>query len=853
MKSRHIILLSLLVSAILFAWMTWPLGEYFHAGMPASHRPEAGGPRAMIAGDHLQFLFQLWMLADAIEGKTPLFYHIYEFNQGNDEDRREVGTYYFPFGLMYAAGQFVGGRAVGWNVMLFVTAWLTYLMTWVLARRFCRSALAAAVAALPGLLLPYMWTSTLGGSPTGLGMMWVPVIFYGIDVAVRDRRIWGGILAGVALFVSPWGDLHVFFFAFLAAPIWMAFCLFWAMEQGTWSFRGRRWRDLLIPVIPFVVLMGVAYLQTALVKQGLSGSAQSKGRSVAESVIFAPRWEGLFAWDPANRFNMIYLGWVVVAVLLAGLLLLAADAWRRRHGGVNRLLVFCLFLASIFGIVLLALGPNIPFDSHNIVWQGVRKVLPPYKMIRQPAKVFCILAPFLTVALAMALDRLQALFTRRSAAAAFLVIVGVAMSWDYGRRIDPTICLLDYEQGAYRAVAEDAAQCGRDNRAMSIPIWPGDSHWNSLTEYYATLYRTKMLNGYRPTIRLQYRADIFDRLVPMNLGLITDDRLDALLERKIGYLVLQEDAFPDKVSPFAVSQTLDALLHHPRIELLARDAEIWAFKILDAGAERKQPLQARANDRPWLAARWWWVPEYAATNAVLETNEKGDVTGVQLTRESGPIQLPPRYLHQFDNLRYVVAARGNGTLRGSFQADSNSPPVQVTAPVKDQWSWIELPVPKFHGASDTILALSAAHGSVTVGSVTLLAGPWPWLKPGASLPLRADTFFRAGYSELQDGSVHLRVERDPADVVFYAPAIPLVQGRYRVTVDFDSPGRPGTEVGSASVLRRRSEVIGSCPLIAGQPASFEITHDSPRLLRFDLRYTRAADLTIRGVTVTRVE
>jgi hypothetical protein len=452
----------------------------------------------------------------------------------------------------------------------------------------------------------------------------------------------------------------------------------------------------------------------------------------------------------------------------------------------------------------------------------------------------------------MVLDRLQTLFTRRAAAVGFLLAVAAAMTWDYGRRIDPTVCLLDYEQGAYRAIAVDAAKCGRDNRAMSIPLWPGDSHWNSLTEYYATLYRTKMLNGYRPSVRNQYRADIFDRFAPMNMGLITDDRLDALLERKIGYMVVQEDAFPDKVSPFPVTQTLDALLHHPRIKFLARDAEIWAFKILNVGAKREASVQERASDRPWMAARWWWAPEYVAAGVPLVEDAKGEVTGVRLAKDGIQVKLPPRFLYHFDDLRYVVAARGTGTLCGAFQRDSNSAPLTVTAPVSEEWSWVELPVPEFAGASDTILTLSAKRGMVDVGSVTVIAGPWPWLKPGQSLSLRADAFFRAGYSETENGAVYLRADRDAADVVFYAPNMPLVQGQYRMTVVFDTPAEAGMEVGSVTMLRRKQEVLGSCPLRAGQPASFEFRHDSQRLLRFELRFNRSADLTIRGVTLTRV-
>lgn len=853
MKPRRIVLLSLLIAMALFGWVTWPLGQYIHAGMPSSHRPEAGGPRAMIAGDHLQFLFQLWMLADAVEGKTPLFYHIYEFNQGNDADRRDVGTYYFPFGLLYVAGHALGGRAVGWNLMLFLSAWLTYLMTWVLIRRFAGTALTAAVAALPSLLLPYLWTCMLGGSPTGLGMMWVPVIFYGIDKAVRDRRVWGAVLAAVALYVAPWGDLHVFFFAFLAAPVWVVLSAVSAIGQGAWTLRERRWRDLIIPLAPFVVGMGLAYLQTALVKHALSDTAQAQGRTVTESLIFAPRWQGWLAWDPGNAYNMIYLGWVAVALLGFGAVMLAIDVWRRREGSRSRLLLFVLVLAVIGGIALLALGPNIPRDAQHVIWKAVRHLLPPYKMIRQPAKIFCVLAPFLSVALALALDRIQRCFTRRTVAAGVVLAVAAAMAWDYGRRIDPTICLLDDDQGAYRAVAEDATRCGRDNRALSLPIWPGDSHWNSLTEYYATLYRTKMLNGYRPSIRLQYRTEIFDRLVSMNLGLITDDQLDFLLARKIGYLILQEDAFPEKVSPFPVAYTLDVLLHHPRLDCLARDGEIWAFKILAAGEVRAHPVPPPATGRTWLSARRWWAPDYVGTDFPLARDARGEVTGLQLTPGAARVTLAPKFLYHANTLRYAVAARGAGTLCGAFQADSNSMPVAVTAPVRADSSWIELPVPAFDGARDTFLTLSAEGGAIDVGSVTLLAGAWSWLQPGDSLTLRADAFFRAGFSDAVTGTVHLRAERDPAAVVFYAPNLPLVPGRYRVTLDFATTATSGTELGKTAMLRRSQETLGACVLRAGQPAAFEFRHNGRRLLRFEVGYNRAADLTLRSVTLARLE
>ena len=299
----------------------------------------------MIAGDHLQFLFQLWMLADTIEGKTPLFYHVYEFNQGNDDARRIVGSYYFPFGLFYAAGQAIGGRAVGWNLMLFVGAWLTYLMTWLLTRRYSRSMLTAAVAALPGLLLPYMWASSLGGSPTGLGMMWVPVVF----------------LASIKRFVTS-AD---------GAVSWRGWLSLFRPGPTCTCFFLRSSRTDLAAVFAVESDGGrvVEFSRTALARAGGSlgatvcadgrilfpdgacqaidrGTAQAGGRSVGESLLFAPLWEGWFAWNPASPYNMIYLGWVVVAMLFAGLLVLIFDALRKRGTSVKQLALFGLLLAA---------------------------------------------------------------------------------------------------------------------------------------------------------------------------------------------------------------------------------------------------------------------------------------------------------------------------------------------------------------------------------------------------------------------------------------------------------------------------------------------------------------------------
>ena len=856
MTIRRTVLLSLLIALSLSLWITWPLGRVFHDAIPTSYRPEVGGPRYMIAGDPLQFLYQLWTLADAFTGKTPLFDHVYEFNEGDDSALYDPGSYYFPFGLVYAAGYAVAGRAGGWNIMLFVTIWLIYLTNWLLARRFCTSELTAAVAALPSILLPYFHVSLLGGSPTGLGMLWVPVAFLGIDVALRDGKLWGGILAGIVLFISSWVDLHVFFFLFLATPVWMAICLAFLVErQGGW--RSIAWRKPVLSMIPVFLALAVGYLQTSLVKRSLADTLQAKGRTVKESLGFALHARGWFDWPPDNVDNLVYVGTWVAAMLVLGLVLLAADARRAKPRAAGRLATFALVLAGIGGIAVLALGPNVPCDSHHLVWRALRKLIPPYKMIRQPAKVYCILAPCLAVGLAITMTRFNLLFKRRVLVVTVALAIAAGTLWDYGRRLEPTICLLDLEQGGYRAIAEDAARCGRENRAMAIPIWPGDSHWNSLTEYYATLYRTKMLNGYQPSVRRDYYINVFERLEAMNMGLITDDLLDYLLSKKIGYLIVQEDAFPDKVSPFPVSRTLFELLRHPRIQFLDRDGAVWAFKILAASdaPARRSPMAEREGDCPLLTT-WEWQATDVATNtgAVLKDTFAGDGF-VRLGEPGGRIQLPPRTLYGIDGLRYLVSVRGSGTLRASVGENSLATSHDVEASSASQWTWREIPIPALPEGKETVLTLdiTRASGTVDVGVITLAAGSWKQLKVGDALTVPAMAFFRAGYSDLYRGSVHLSVDRVQADVIFYAPILPMEPGRYRVSLDYDTPAAAGVELGEFSVSRSNGDGRSSCKVVAGQVAEVAYRAGGIWPLRVDLRFSRKGDLTVRSVTFERLE
>src|ERR1035437_4132694 len=324
--------LSFAVTLGVWLLVSWPLPRYVGAGIPAAAHREAADIQRMIPGDHLQFMYYCWLAGDMVAGKTPLFFNLYEFNTGNDRERFEPYAYYIPFSLIYAAGAWLGGRAFGWNLTGFIALWLTYLLTWLLVRRWTRSEWVAAVAALLGIVLPFRWINLFGGSPAGFAMAWIPAIMLGVDLAVREDRVKGGILAGTALLLASWGDSHVFFFGILALPVW-GVVAFAGRTDFQWR-QGASYRRLGLALLPVGLFAVAALLFPVLMKglyrvvTGLAPVAHAIGpRTFREVMLFAPDWQGFFGTNTQGASAHIYLGVIIPTFIMAGWLVLVRRTW----------------------------------------------------------------------------------------------------------------------------------------------------------------------------------------------------------------------------------------------------------------------------------------------------------------------------------------------------------------------------------------------------------------------------------------------------------------------------------------------------------------------------------------------
>lgn len=842
-----------LSAAVVAVWVvfSWPLPLHMASGVPSSSQNiEAGSVRRMMPGDHLQLLYHYWLAGDMLAGRTPWFCNVYEFNTGNDAARFRLHPHYAPFSWLYAALAAPLPRAAAMNLTGVVSLWMTAAFTLLLARRYAPSEWIAGSAAMVSILLPYRWAQLLGGSPAGHAMAWIPLICLGVDIAVRDRRAVGGAAAGAGLLFASWGDSHVFFFGAAAAAGWTLVAL--AAGDG-WPWRDRRaWLALGRAAAVGMLFLVPTLLWFWVKARDLAGTTAGVERTPAEVKLFSPGLRDFFRWRAGGLPGHIYVGVLAPAMLAAaGLASLArppkAPVDRRRWR------VFWLLAAGIGLCGLLAMGPRGPFEG--VVWRAACRMAPPYRMVRQPAKIFCLWPTLIPIALAAGGAALGRRSEKRAARWAVTAAV-VLMAAEYRAQVRATICLLDGHQGAYEAAA--TASGARPPRALVLPLWPGDYAGSSAYQHYASLYRIRLANGYSPAIRRDYVDTFFRRFRKFNHGDLDDAGLDELRAAGIDAILFHEDS-SEKVSPCPAGYTLEVLRRHPRLKFLARDGRVWAFAI------RPEPTGADAAAVPeptcWAPSRRFEGERAGPrTWEITEASCSGGAFGALLhsTDSMDAPRVPARF---HPDAAWWLRVRGQGEALAEWRWQngvSSRAPLPVAA---NDWTWIRLSRPEPQRGDRVALRLRFGSGRIEIDAGLFLVGEPLRPTPGQTLRLPATCFFRAGHAcEGPDGgltAVRLEADRDPDDRVFYGPWRPLAPGRYRarLTGALPTPVAGGTVLGRLDIEQPRggsaawhAAADGSLP-----PLELEIeqTTDMPFLVGF--RYSRAADLVLHSLELLRLE
>ncbi len=840
------LILSLGLTLAFWVLFSWPLPQHLTRAIPSSSQNvEKGQMRAMMPGDHLQLLYHFWLWGDMVAGHTPWFRNVYEFNLGDDEASRRQGANFAPFSVLYAVMAQAANRALSWNLTGLFSLWMTVFFTWILVGRYTRNEWLGAAFATLSILVPFRWVNLLGGSPAGFGLAWVPAVFLGLDLAVRESRIGGGLLCGVGLLFARWCDAHVFFFSTMALPFWFVISLLNRDPAAP-----RRFGRLAVAMLFIVLLLIPAFLFNYHKTGKMVLSRMGAGRAMFEIVAFSPKADGFLSWGTEGTPSHVFVGYALLSLLVLGLLCLPFAVRAENVTARRPRATYLLLLLGLAGIACLSLGPHSFHDG--ALFMALRKLVPPYRMVRQPDKIFCLLPTFAAVAGAVATGLMWSLMKRRFSQYLVLAALTAALAFEFRAQVRPTLCVLDTEQAAYRAVALDAGARAQKALALILPLWPGDSSWSSLYEHYVSLYRIRMINGYSPVPTRDYIAHVVLPLESVNQGILSDEQIQNLTDMGAQYILLHENAFPEKVSPFAVGLTLQRLLNHPRLVLLHHAESVWAFRIAPGPIERtvKKP-----DWRLIFPARRWELEK--GEHQDVETVEDPACGGgayVRLERPRSWVDAKSAEVGATPNLRWLIRVRGQGrlvthTVRTGYGGGVTSVQTNVSAA---GWEWLEVPLPRITGCPRVALRIELAGGVVDADLAVLAAGEWPALQPGATLEIPAAEFFHGGYTDLQDESVVLRTAYDPEAIIVYGPKLPLPPGTYRFSLYHDSGAAPGTELGRFNVRQREDDERGWVPVLAGETAHGFHVQEANLPVHLAFVFNRNADMRVRKIVITRV-
>ncbi len=830
----------------LFVWLlyAWPLALHLHEAIPSSaHNIEIGQMREMIPGDHLQLLYHFWLLSDMLRGETPFFYNLYEFNAGDDLARYYPSPYFVPFSLVYSLFSLAGNRALAWNLAGFVSIWVTLAFTWRLARRFVNDEAAALCASLISVTFTFRWVKLLGGSPAGYAMALVPLVLIGMHSAIRNRSLAGGIVVGVGLMFTLWTDILTFYFLFLYLPVW---CLICAVVSESWIWRDlRTWLRAIPPLLPVPVFVGFALALRRHFERQLEGRLLETGRELREVAGYSPHWSGLFQWEKLGVDNHIFIGFVVAFLLGCGafaVLLPGRFCLEKRRARW----VLLLLLASVAGTIVLALGTQGPWEG--LALRAARRLIPRYTLLRLPARIFVLMPSLLAVTVATLLAALRARLLRAFFRNGALLIAALGLVAEGRLQIEATLCVLREEQAAYKAVAESARREGLPPRAVVVPLWPGDADLAANYLHFASLYRIRLVNGYSPVVSSNYLQNVFRPLESINQGALDEAQIGQLLDWGISHVLVHEDMFPEKVSPFPVQMTLHRFLTHPRLRLDRQEETVWSFRI------EQEPAPARSFDGPaplYLPTRYFEAEHMPVRQGeVIADATAGRGAFVRLSEPDDALVTPPRRVALDPTLAWFLRVRGQGRLHVTGILDDEpfaSDPIDVDS---QEWSWLAWPLdlPAFGPGS---IELRWEQGVVDIDAVYIGSLSWETPREGETIEWPANGFFHAGHSEHLSGSVFLIPRRDPDGEVFYARVPPLPPGDYEARL----LSRGGADTNQSIGIWRAVSSAGTweVPVLGGEQTTLLSVRQEQELpMRLAFRYAREAEVELMGVQFTRL-
>jgi hypothetical protein len=387
-----------------------------------------------------------------------------------------------------------------------------------------------------------------------------------------------------------------------------------------------------------------------------------------------------------------------------------------------------------------------------------------------------------------------------------------------------------------------------------------------------------MVNGYSAMADRVFQEEIYEQLRPINTGDLPQTVLDALARWSVSHLLLHEDTYTEKVSPFPFGLTLRRLYAHPRLSFLERDGNVWAFRVLDQPRDDAPapPQLAALPVRKWeFEAIFWheigeWIIPYTEVryrtehgttdleHVAIRDAPPGTVCGPGYLALDGPtasFSLRPAFVSEIPGLHWLVRARGDGEATFTQLYQHGVPGGDQALVVNDQtWQWYVLPVEEPKGGTTLGAKINWVRGHVDLDVLLLTNVALPEPAPGNIITWAATDFFHYGWTDLERNRVMLRKDYEIESILWYGPALPLPGGDYRAELRVGTDAAPGTVLGRLEVeIPPGAPARDGLDVVAGQPAMVRFRQEGNLPVCLTFSFARAADMALDGLVMLRTD
>ncbi|MBF0634641.1 MAG: hypothetical protein HQK85_08290, partial [Nitrospinae bacterium] len=434
------------------------------------------------------------------------------------------------------------------------------------------SRVGGLVAALVFNFFPLRMVELLGGHPSGLVAFLFPLTLYFFDRAIERRSAKEGAVAGVLALIAAVQYLYLSYYLLMFLMAYIPWRVIPALMRPSLTDGALiNFRRLVVAGIPFAMGIAASLGWMILLKRMVSKSTFSQGRSMGEVQLFSPALQAM--WDTTHGWQ-VYAGIALVSAVF-GLVYGLLPSNRDEPAKWDILFFTTLFVASY----LLAFGSTL--DRYVPLYTFFYKYFPYFNLSRNPTKIMIIAMPLLSLLSGYMVAWLARDGDRRKWGGVLAMVFAVAVAVDFHPKKAVGVCLLDEGNETYKFLADNSG----GKPILNLPVWPGESSWESIYEYYAVQSGVPMINGYSPVVEKEHVEKVFWPLFPMNSGDMTESQHKRLKELGVQFVVFHANAFPPKVSAYSAYFTLERLKRSPYLALVREADPMWVFAVRDKAVE----------------------------------------------------------------------------------------------------------------------------------------------------------------------------------------------------------------------------------------------------------------------------